>query len=156
MGKDKIIKIVNLDDDVKSEFAAWLDRVPKEAGQDKTWSERYEDLFRKSNGNNNYLYDYLKKQDYNFKYTGVDILPDMIFRAKEKNPQAEFFSANIFAFCPYSPVSLCFFSLCCRVCLFICSASAAFEMFPLASSKASLIILASMSSRYLSSGISLS
>lgn len=55
MGKDKIVKIVNLDDDVKSEFAAWLDRVPKEAGQDKTWSERYEDLFRKSNGNNNYL-----------------------------------------------------------------------------------------------------
>ncbi|MBQ2294299.1 MAG: class I SAM-dependent methyltransferase [Spirochaetales bacterium] len=44
------------------------------------------------------LYDYLKKQDYNFKYTGVDILPEMIFRAKEKNPQAEFFSANIFAF----------------------------------------------------------
>ena len=42
------------------------------------------------------LYDYLKKQDYNFKYTGVDILPEMIFRAKEKNPQAEFFSANIF------------------------------------------------------------
>ena len=42
------------------------------------------------------LYDYLKKQGYNFNYTGVDILPEMIFRAKEKNPQAEFFSANIF------------------------------------------------------------
>ena len=42
------------------------------------------------------LYDYLKKQGYNFNYTGVDILPEMIFRAKEKNPKAEFFSANIF------------------------------------------------------------
>ena len=42
------------------------------------------------------LYDYLKKQDYNFNYTGVDILPEMISRAKERKPQVEFHCANIF------------------------------------------------------------
>lgn len=51
----KKIKVIRVDDDVKTDFANWLDRLSKENGQDKTWSERYEDLFRKSNGNNNYL-----------------------------------------------------------------------------------------------------
>lgn len=42
------------------------------------------------------LYDYLRNRGYNFGYTGVDILPEMIFRAKEKNPQQEFLCTNIF------------------------------------------------------------
>lgn len=42
------------------------------------------------------LYDYLKNQGYEFEYTGVDILPEMIYRAKEKNPQLEFICGNIF------------------------------------------------------------
>lgn len=51
----KKIKVIRVDDDVKTDFANWLDILPKESGQDKSWSERYEELFRKSNGNNNYL-----------------------------------------------------------------------------------------------------
>ncbi len=42
------------------------------------------------------LYDYLKKRGYDFSYTGADILPEMISRAKVKNPQQEFICANIF------------------------------------------------------------
>lgn len=49
------MKFTHIADDVKTDFANWLDRLPKESSQDKSWSERYEELFRKSNGNNNYL-----------------------------------------------------------------------------------------------------
>ena len=42
------------------------------------------------------LYDYLKNREYSFKYTGVDILPQMIEPAKKKNPQAEFICGNLF------------------------------------------------------------
>lgn len=42
------------------------------------------------------LYDYLKNRGYDFDYTGIDILPEMIAHAKEKNPQLECICGNIF------------------------------------------------------------
>ena len=38
------------------------------------------------------LYDYLNERGYNFEYTGIDILPEMIVRAKARNTESEFSS----------------------------------------------------------------
>lgn len=42
------------------------------------------------------LYDYLNERGYNFEYTGIDILPEMIVRAKAKNAEPEFICGNLF------------------------------------------------------------
>lgn len=43
------------------------------------------------------LYYFLLKKFSNFKYTGIDIVPDMIFEAAQKYPNVEFLTADIFS-----------------------------------------------------------
>jgi len=48
------------------------------------------------------LFSYLKKQNFNVNYYGIDILPKMINRAYEIYPEGRFFAGDIFKESPFS------------------------------------------------------
>lgn len=48
------------------------------------------------------LFDYLKKQELDVNYYGIDILPKMITRAYEIYPEGRFFTGDIFKESPFS------------------------------------------------------